>query len=228
MTDANAGCPLAYAYQADWRRCVRCGGDLRLAAGRLDNHAFGVIGLVLSLGLGGLFGVLEMSYFGPLAGYRARDGVGESTGDGLLASLLDPETMLPRFWLFSVRLREEIRRAERYGRELTICALEPEEFTAYLDETFRGRVGRAVGGFLRSSDFATIDRRGRLLLLFAETARPGAETAARRLVTTLNALLFENKPCRWRAGVVFYPEDGLNAEDLLKTVDGQLAELRAA
>jgi GGDEF domain-containing protein len=196
--------------------------------GRLDNHAYGVIGLVLSLGLGGLFGVLEMRFFGPLARYRERDGAGESAGDGLLASLLDPETMLPRFWLFSVRLTEEIRRAERYGRALTICALEPEEFTVYLDETFRGRVGRAVRGFLRSSDFATIDRHGSLLVLFTETTKSGAETAARRLVKTLNELLFEKKPCRWRAGVVFYPEDGVNADDLLKTVDGQLTELRVA
>jgi GGDEF domain-containing protein len=196
--------------------------------GALEDHTYGAMGLMLSLGLAVIFGVMELRFAWALGQHQAPAGVGESGGEQFLEALLDPETTLPRFWLFSVRLAEEIRRAGRYGRRLTLCALEPEEFTVYLDETFRGRVGRAARGYLRTSDFATMDRNGRLLVLFTETARPGAETAARRLVTTLNALLFEKKPCRWRAGVVFYPEDGLNADDLLQRVDGQLAELRVA
>jgi GGDEF domain-containing protein len=131
---------------------------------------------------------------------------------------------LPRFWLFSARLTEEIQRAERHKRTLTLCALEPDDLTIYLDQTFRCKVGPAVHGHLRTADSATVDHSGRLLVLFAETSGPDGELAARRLVTTLNALLFENEPRRWRAAIVFFPDDGANAEELLKRADTLLAK----
>jgi len=141
---------------------------------------------------------------------------------------MDPETALPRFWLFLARLTEEIQRAQRHGRLLTLCALEPDGFAAYLDTAFRGGVGRAVRGHLRTTDCATVDHSGRLLVLFSEIAGSGGEAAARRLVKTLNSLLFEEKPRRWRAAMVFYPQDGTNAEDLLQRVDSLLVRRRAA
>lgn len=114
------------------------------------------------------------------------------------------------------------------GRRWPLCALEPDDLTVYLDETFRGKAGRAVRGHLRGSDFATVDQSGRLLVLFAETAGSGGEAAARRLVKTLNSLLFEEKPRRWRAAMVFYPQDGMNADDLLQRLRGLLVARPAA
>jgi hypothetical protein len=54
--------------------------------------------------------------------------------------------------------------------------------------------------------------------------------AARRLVKTLNSLLFdeEEKPRRWRAAMVFYPQDGMSADDLLQRLHGLLVTRPAA
>jgi len=196
----------------------------------LEDHTYGGIGIVLSVGLAGIFVVMELRFVLALGRYQALASAGAFSGpaEGFLESLLDPETMLPRFWLFSARLTEEIRRAERHGRALALCALEPDDLTVYLDETFRRKAGRAVRGHLRASDSATVDRSGRLLVLFAETAGQDAEAAARRLVKTLNSLLFEEKPRRWRAAMVFYPQDGMNTNDLLQRVDGLLVKQPAA
>jgi GGDEF domain-containing protein len=143
---------------------------------------------------------------------------------------MDPETALPRFWLFLARLTEEIQRAQRHGRLLTLCALEPDGFAAYLDTAFRGKVGRAVRGHLRTTDCATVDHSGRLLVLFSEAAGSGGEAAARRLVKTLNSMLFdeEEKPRQWRAAMVFYPQDGVSADELLQRLHGLLVKQPAA
>jgi hypothetical protein len=196
----------------------------------LEDHTYGAIGLILSLGLAGIFVVMELRFVWALGRFQALASVGERDGpaERFLESLLDPETMLPRFWLFSARLTEEIQRAQRHGRALALCALEPDDLTIYLDETFRGKVGRAARGHLRTSDSATVDRSGRLLVFFAETAGSGGEAAARRLVKTLNSLLFEEKPRRWRAAMVFYPQDGMSADDLLERLHGLLVRRPAA
>ena len=198
----------------------------------LENHTYGGIGLVLSVGLAGIFVGLELRFVWALGRYQALASGGAFSGpaEGFLESLLDPETMLPRFWLFSARLTEEIQRSQRHARVLTLCALEPDGFAAYLDKEFRGKVGRAVRGHLRTTDSATVDHSGRLLVLFSEIAGSGGERAARRLVRTLNSMLFdeEEKPRQWRAAMVFYPEDGASADDLLKRLHGLLVKQPAA
>ena len=196
----------------------------------VDNRTYGAIGLALFAGLAGVFFILELRFARDLGRYQALTSVSGLVGpaEQFLGSLMDPDTMLPRFWLFSARMTEEIQRAERHKRTLALCALEPDDLTIYLDQTYRRKVGRAVLGHLRASDSATVDRSGRLLVLFAETSGPDGEVAARRLVTTINSLLFENEPRRWRAAMVFYPEDGTNGDELLHRVDVLLAKRYAA
>jgi GGDEF domain-containing protein len=152
----------------------------------------------------------------------------EGPAESVLASLMDPETTLPRVWLFLARLTEEVQRAERYGRLLALCVLEPEDPMARLDGEFRGKVGRAVRGHLRGSDFATVGHSGRLLVLLPETVEPAAERAARRLVATLNSLMAEGKPLPWRAALVWYPRHGKNPQQLLDSAERVLAQQPAA
>jgi len=196
----------------------------------LEDDAYGAAGLVLSLSLAGLFAVMELRVARALRWAHAQASLGGFRGpaESVLESLLDPETMLPRTWLFLVRLTEEVHRAERYGRVLALCVLEPEDPFVRLDQGFRAKAGRAVRGHLRGSDFATIGRSGKLLVLFPETVEPAAEGAAGRLVETLNSLLAEGEPLRWRAALVWYPKDGRNADQLLDWAQHLLAQPSAA
>jgi hypothetical protein len=196
----------------------------------LEDHTYGGIGLVVSLCLAGAFVVMELRFVYALGRSQVPAAVVEHGGaaEGFLESLLDPETALPRFWLFLARLTDEVQRARRHNRVLTLCALEPDGFAAFLDDAFRGKVGRAVRGYLRTSDCATVDPSGRLLVLFAETAGSGGELAAKRLVKRLNLALFEGKAHPWRAAMVFYPQDGTSGEDLLQKLHELLAQRRAA
>jgi hypothetical protein len=208
---------------------VAVSGTLLVA---LEDHTYGAIGLILSLGFGGMFVVTELRFLWARGRSQTPAGVAAHGGpaEGFLASLMDPETTLPRFWLFWTHVTQEVQRAQRHGRVLTLCALEPEGFAAYLDQEFRGKVGRAVRGNLRTSDSATVDPSGRLLVLFSEIAGSEGEAAARRLVRTLNSLLFEQeeKPRRWRAAMVFYPQDGTSADDLWQRLHGLLVSRPAA
>jgi GGDEF domain-containing protein len=206
---------------------VAVSGWLLLA---LEDHTYGALALALSLGLAGMFVVMELRFVRALGRFQPLFPVGEhgGTAEQALELLVDPETILPRLWVFLLRLKEEMQRAQRYGRPLTLCALEPDDFAAYLDQTFRRKVGRAVRGYLRTTDFATVDHAGRLLILLTETTSPGAEAAAKRLAKTLNSLLFTEKPCRWRGTSVVYPQDGMSPDDLLQTIDRVLAERHAA
>lgn len=199
----------------------------------LENHVYGAVGLMLSVFLAGLFVVMELRVARAIR--RAHEAHAQTSlggfhgpAESVLESLLDPETTLPRVWLFLARLTEEIHRAERYGRVLALCVLEPEDPSVRLDQAFRGKVGRAVRGHLRGSDFATVGHSGKLLVLFSEIAEPAAEGAARRLVRTLNSLLAEGEPLRWRAALVWYPRDGKNADQLLDWAQRLLAQLFAA
>lgn len=202
----------------------------------VEDRIYGGAGLMISIGLAGGFFVLELFHFrslnwsqalATLRGLREPREPREPAEAGLTL-LLDPETTLSRTWLFSVRVTEEVERAHRYGRALALCLLEPEDRTLLLDEDFRSRVGRAVRGHLRSSDFATLDRGGRLLVLLPEATIPAVREAAGRLVTRLNSQLFEGKPRRWRGAFAYYPKDGTNAERLLETVYSGLAQSPAA
>jgi GGDEF domain-containing protein len=191
-----------------------------------EDRVYGVSGLLLSVFVAGLFVVMELRFARALGRVHALADPGELRGpaESVLGSLLDPETTLPRVWLFRARLTEEIQRAERYRRSLLMCVLEPEDASVRLDGEFRGKVGRAVRGHLRGSDFATVGRSGRLLMLLPETVGPAAEGAVKRLVATLNSLITEGTPLHWRGALVWYPEDGSDADQLLDSAQRLLTE----
>ena len=206
---------------------VAVSGWLLLA---LENRSHGTAGLMLFVLLASLFIVMELRSARPLRGTYAQASPGgyQEPGEAALASLIDPETTLPRVWLFLARLREEVQRAERYGRRLTLCVLEPEDRLVCLDGEFRGKVGRAVQAHLRGSDFATIGHSGRLLVLLPEIVGPAAQKAAERLMAMLNSLMAEGKTLPWRAAVVCYPRHGKDAQQLLDSAERVLAQRPAA
>jgi GGDEF domain-containing protein len=194
-----------------------------------QGRTYGSAALIVSICFVVLFLILELVYSRYLGWFQALASLARlrqpvETG---LQLLLDPETTLPRPWVFSVRMTEEIQRAMRNGQEVALCLLEPDDRALLLDESFRGEVGRAVGGGVRRGEFATVDSGGRLLILLPGTAGPAAEEAARRFAKMLNSRLFEGKPCRWKGAFAYYPRDGTTAEDLLETAHTLLNE-RAA
>jgi hypothetical protein len=192
----------------------------------LEERAYGIAALIVSICFAGLFLILELVYsrylnwFQSLASLaRLREPV--ETG---LQLLLDPETTLPRSWVFSVRMTEEIQRAKRNGQELALCLLEPDDRALLLEEGFRGEVGRAIGGGVRRGEFATVDSSGRLLILLPGTAGAAVEEAARRFARALNSRLFEGEPRRWKGAFAYYPRDGTTADELLETAHTLLNE----
>ena len=91
----------------------------------LEDQTYGAIGLILSLGLAGIFVAMELRFVWALGRYQVPAGVAEREGpaEGFLELLMDPETTLPRFWLFSARLTDEVQRAKRHGQALApVCA----------------------------------------------------------------------------------------------------------
>ncbi len=185
----------------------------------LEERAYGAAALIVSICFVALFLTLEMAHSRYLGWFQALAGLARlrEPAETGLELLLDPETTLPRPWIFSVRMTEEIQRAMRNGQELALCLMEPDDRALLLEEGFRGRVGRAVGGGIRKGEFATVDSGGRLLILLPGTGGSEAEQAARRFAKALNSRLFEGEPRRWNGAFAYYPSDGTTAGELLET-----------
>jgi hypothetical protein len=196
----------------------------------LEERAYGIAALIVSICLVALFLILEMARSRYLGWFEALAGLGRprTPAETGLELLLDPETTLPRPWVFSVRMTEEIQRAMRNGQEVALCVLEPDDRTLLLEDGFRGRVGRAVGGgSVRKGEFATVDNGGRLLILLPGAGGAEAEGAARRFAKVLNSQLFEGQPRQWNGAFAYYPVDGTTAGELLETAQ-TLLKRRAA
>ena len=103
---------------------------------------------------------------------------------------------------FRRRLDEELERALRYGRPLSVCALviEPAPERAHLNST--------LYRCFRRTDFAAWLSSTELLCALPEADEKGGREHARRLLTALPGL-----PCR--VGLAFSPGDGIDLETLL-------------
>lgn len=103
---------------------------------------------------------------------------------------------------FRRRLDEELERALRYGRPLSVCALviEPAPERALLNST--------LYRCFRRTDFAAWLSSTELLCALPEADERGGRDHAKRILTALPGL-----PCR--AGLAFSPGDGIDLETLL-------------
>lgn len=89
---------------------------------------------------------------------------------------------------FAERVSVELKRAERYRIFISLLAIDLGDLRNYFEGELQNRIQPlidAVRERVRVSDFLSMTSNGRLLLVFPETSRQGAETAAHRLVEFL-------------------------------------------
>lgn len=115
-------------------------------------------------------------------------------------------TGLYRWWVFRDRVAEEIARAERGGRSLSLLLLEPADLLDGPPDDVRAEAARQLRYVLRAGDFAAQLDGERFLVMLPETERHGATAAGRRLLAELREA--GGASLRWRAAIVAYPEHG--------------------
>ena len=125
-----------------------------------------------------------------------------------------PATGLYRWWVFRERVIEEIARAARHERRLTIVLLEPANLLSEPSPDDYALAAKRLRHALRTQDFAAQFDEERFVVLLPETDAPGAKVAAKRLLATLHTS--GEHPARWRGAIACYPEDGDNPDKLLE------------
>jgi diguanylate cyclase (GGDEF)-like protein len=131
-------------------------------------------------------------------------------------------------------LREEMRRAERYNRPLSVLMLDLDSFKSFNDaygHPSGDQLLRSVAQLLRSG-VRTVDRVGRyggeeFIIIMPETHKDDAFLLAERLRSTIEQRAFivvagEEIHRTVSAGVASYPEDGLNPQEVIQSADEAL------
>jgi diguanylate cyclase (GGDEF)-like protein/PAS domain S-box-containing protein len=142
----------------------------------------------------------------------------------------DALTGLPNRVLFSDRLNLALAQAQRHQQRLAVLLLDLDRFKDINDtlghsvgDQFLRATGRRLMGLLRRSD--TLARMGgdEFLFLVTEMAQPdnATEVARKILEAFQEPFLVENHELRSTAsiGVTIFPDDGANADTLLKNAD---------
>jgi two-component system chemotaxis response regulator CheY len=180
----------------------------------------------------------------------ARIGIGERIVQlerRLSQSLADLEEMAIRDSLtglynrraFDARLADEIRRAERYGRPLSVIMADIDCLKLYNDTHGHSQgdyLLREVAGLLteqvRSTDFVARYGGDEFAILLPETDRASAEAVAEKIYAQVTAYQFqlgETQPggvVTLSVGVSSYPEELLDGEGLLASADEALYRLK--
>jgi diguanylate cyclase (GGDEF)-like protein len=149
-------------------------------------------------------------------------------------SLQDPGTGAYSFDYFQDMVRNEIEKANRFGRSLALLKLDLGPLAELRrvggdDElpTRLAGVAELLGGMLRATDLLAVDGAYRFYVLLAEADAVGAAVLKRRAVAALESseLVAALAPqLRPRAGVAIYPGDGTQLESLLRTLDARVRE----
>ena len=187
--------------------------------------------------LPGLEGALMLAVVGLLAEVAARrlEAIGRKMRqDAALIEELTPREELTGA-LKSTHLQgilaDEIERARKYGRKLSVVMLEPDDWPAAVRAWGKeksmeiiGTLGRLLVGGVRPMD--TVSRLGesRFLIVLPETPVEGAQVAAERLcleATSRTGLTF-------RSGVAEFPGDAVTKDDLVAEAEAALEFARNA
>ena len=137
---------------------------------------------------------------------------------------------------FMVKLHEELHRAERYKNILSIVMADLDRFKN-INDTYGhdtgDRVLKAIGKFLQQNirDVDVVARYGgeEFVLMIPEAAKDAARSLSERLRKNLSEMKFENlPPITISLGIATYPNDGKDAEDLIKKADAAMYAAKRA
>ena len=131
---------------------------------------------------------------------------------------------------FMAKFQEEIHRAERYKKVLTVVMADLDRFKSINDNyghTAGDRVLRAVGKFFQKNirDVDILARYGgeEFVILLPENDKHEAYTVSERLRQGFAELQLEALPqLTMSLGIASYPQDGKNLEQLIKRADTAL------
>jgi len=149
-------------------------------------------------------------------------------------SLQDSGTGAYNFDYFKDMVRNEIEKANRFGRGLALFKLDLGPLSELRrvggDEELQTRlagVAELLGRMLRATDLLAVDNAYRFYVLLAEADALGAAVLKRRALQAVEgselvaALAPQVRP---RAGVAIYPGDGTQLESLLRALDARIRE----
>jgi diguanylate cyclase (GGDEF)-like protein len=149
-------------------------------------------------------------------------------------SLQDPGTGAYNFDYFQDMVRNEIEKANRFGRSLGLFKLDlgplAELRRVVGDDELPSRlagVAELLGRMLRAADLLAVDSAYRFYVLLAEADALGAAVLKRRTLQALESselVAGLERQVRPRAGVAIYPGDGTQLESLLRALDARIRE----
>ena len=128
------------------------------------------------------------------------------------AGIIEPTTGWYQPWYVEMRLEQEIERASRYGRPLSLISLRMAQSA---DPFSKGQhsqsvaLGQLAMNGLRTSDLPGLLRADEYAIVLPETDRAGAETVGRRLHERL-------LPFGPIMRILSFPADGRSAQELLQ------------
>jgi PleD family two-component response regulator len=129
------------------------------------------------------------------------DAVMEMASEGRRLAIYDRGTKLYAYWYLDLRAAEEVARARRYSKPLSLISLwvPTPELVASLAEH--------LVSALRSTDLAGYFNNGHFVLLLCDTGRDGESFVLDRLLEGFPAA---------SGGLVTFPDDGETFDELLE------------
>lgn len=138
---------------------------------------------------------------------------------------------------FQLRLEEELERAKRFSRPLSLLMIDIDHFKNYNDsfghpagDMVLTRLGECFRRFSKSADIAVRYGGEEFAIILPETNKEGAKVLAERLRNYVQTLKFkENRAITISIGVGFFDgsDTAFRKEDLIKMADGALYRAKA-
>ena len=148
-------------------------------------------------------------------------------------ALRDPLTGLPNRRAFEPRVEQEVSRARRYGRRLSLVMVDIDHFKTYNDlhghrsgDELLKQMARLIQRELREPDIIFRIGGEEFVILLPETDAVGALAVIRRLQDRIRR--DERVPVTLSFGLAEFPTHAQDAEPLVEAADRALYEAKAA
>lgn len=142
------------------------------------------------------------------------DEVLQTAAQGRRLAIYDRATNLYAYWYLQLRGDEEVARARRYSKPLSLVSLwasKPETIAA---------LAAHLNERLRDTDLAGYLNNGHFVIILAETAMDGANIVLERAAEAFGDAI--------EAAAVTYPADGESFDELLERAKARATEQREA